>query len=227
MLVNNVDDAYLAKFVPLVYRYMFETEGQEDHSEQISIAFKKVKTDLVNGGLNPADLMPNLNIRTSGTALSAATTGDSFEDPLSRDRLVIETTAFSGGGTKTVTLQGSADQETWTDVTSLTITATGTQSVTFDDSYNYYRIKTAVSAGEIDYKAYLKETTYDDLIAKKALSIIMRNLRESEGDKYDLLSKDFENEYQEQFKATVFSSDDGDDGVIDSSVNAGQPTLSR
>lgn len=213
MLRNFTTADTLAGYVPHLTNLQWT--NQDDYSTQIEIADYEVRNDLFNRGLRSVYLRPDLTFNEGTASVTASETSDTVTDSLSRNRWVVNVTAFSGSN-KTITLQGSNDETDWSTIDTVTISATGETSQLLTKNYNYYRINTAVSSGAITFESYLTETNYDCLFDYKTLTIILRPLIKSEGDQFDLAYREFQRMYNDLLNSMKVQYDADNDGELDS-----------
>lgn len=215
MLRNYTTATTLAGYVPHLNNLQWT--NQDDYSTQIAIADYEVRNDLFNRGLRALYLRPDLTFNDGTDSITSSETSDTVTDELTRNRWVINCTAFSGNN-KTITLEGSNDNSTWTTVDSVTISATSETSQLLTKNYKYYRINTAVSSGAITFESYLTETNYDCLFDYKTLTIILRPLIKSEGDQFDLAYREFQRMYNDLLQSMKVQYDED----LDSSLDTGE-----
>lgn len=199
----------------------------EDFSRQKSEALQELFKDLKQRGLNLNYLSSGLILRNSGTALTTGTHyTTSVPDSISRGRLVYNVTVRTG--TSSITLQGSYDNTSWNDIETKSITATGVFSFLTEANYSYYRLKIVVAASStLDLKSYLIETIFDLLLKYKWLEIINKGLRSIEGDEWDMMAKDFRNDYNKTLDSSNFNIYLDTDAIPDASRQPLQLVLTR
>jgi len=190
--------------------------GETDYSKQKEKATQFVFNQLLQKRYDVKQLMPEMVLRASGTSITADEDTTAVEDTINRLRIVIDNITNTTSA-KTITLQGSDTEDgTFTDVTTVTVaTADTLQTVTFTDTYKFYRLNTAVISGAIDYRAYLTETVYDELFGCKWLVFILADIRKSEGDQFDLKMQYYENMYNDLMNSAMLYIDTNADGVPD------------
>lgn len=216
--VNHIAENDLKGYIPEISKLLWADET--DYSRQKSEAVKHVIQDLQDRGFKARDLMPELVLRTSGTVISAAETGEaSAEDVIGRLRFVYTVTGFTTGA-KSIVLEGSNDKETWYTVTTVAISANVSSSVIIESQYMYYRVTASVSAGEMDYRAYLVETTFDRLISFKWLELILLDRYTEEGDLYHSKMEYFQKAYNNLWSTITIWRDTDSDGNVTASEKA-------
>lgn len=210
MLKNYITEDYLKDILPDLDSYRWDS--QTDLSNYFRQANNEIYEDLRKRNLKINKLMPELSLRDSGSSISDAgvTIEDSLEDTLNRLRYVYNVTTFTGTEDKTITLQGSSDNETFEDVETFTITETGEISGRIFSVYQYYRVKVVNTDGTIDYSFKLVEAVYDDLFAYKILELIMRSVKKDDKDSIHLKEIDFANIYQSKVQTSIFLEDTED-----------------
>lgn len=164
-----------------VYKWTGQTtfDTQKSRSEEI------VTGDLLQKNFELRNLQLPLYLVES-TAFTETTEGSEVEETITRNRLVINVTAFTTG-TKSVTLQGRANSDdAWHTITTVSITATGEQTAFFSNAFKEYRLNTTISAGAMTYEAYLVETIYDNLFLFKWAELIMFNSIKESGDQFEV-----------------------------------------
>lgn len=210
LLTESDLTAYAVKLGDLLYT------GQSNYSEQKTKATQFVFNQLIQRRYDVKELMPELILRNSGSSINLSEVGIGVQDTINRLRLVIDNIVNTVSA-KSVTLQGSNDNSTFTDIMTLTISVTDTsRTETFFDTYKYYRINTSVVSGAIDFRASLVETVYDELFAYKWLVFIYSDIRKAEGDQFDLKIQYYESMYLQLLNSAVLYIDSTSDGVPDS-----------
>lgn len=192
MIKNFVDDDYLERFYPDLVSY--RSGDQADYSDQIDLAFNILLNDLQNRGLNPRQLGVPLDLNRDDSSahsqqltsetISATDTGYAWEGNSERRFYVNLTTKSVAGDSWTIALQGSnatsrpADGDSsWEAITSLVWAANvgaSVQHVTFTQMYRWYRrvVTKNSGSGNIAFQCALYDTSFDNLIAWKAIQLI-------------------------------------------------------
>ena len=216
MLRNLVTEEDLKGYTPKLSELLWT--GEVDYSAQKEKATQFVFNQLIQKRYDVKELMPELTLRANGVSLSANETGVAFCDTINRLRLVIDNISNTVSS-KVLTLQGSDNgSDNFKDITTITIATTDTiKTITFHDTYKYYRINSAVVSGVFDFRAYLTETVYDELFECKWLVYIFSDIRSSEGDSFDLKMQFYEMMYQNLMNSAMLYIDTNSDGVPDSS----------
>jgi len=216
MLRNLVTEEDLKGYTPKLSELLWT--GETDYSAQKEKATQFVFNQLIQKRYDVKELMPELTLRANGVSLSANETGVAFCDTINRLRLVIDNISNTVSS-KVLTLQGSDNgSDNFKDITTITIATTDTiKTITFHDTYKYYRIYSAVVSGVFDFRAYLTETVYDELFECKWLVYIFSDIRSAEGDPYDLKMQFYEMMYQNLMNSAMLYIDTNSDGVPDSS----------
>jgi len=216
MLRNLVTEEDLKGYTPKLSELLWT--GEVDYSAQKEKATQFVFNQLIQKRYDVKELMPELTLRANGVSLSANETGTGYCDTINRLRLVIDNISNTVSS-KVLTLQGSDNgSDNFKDITTITIATTDTiKTVTFHDTYKYYRINSAVVSGVFDFRAYLTETVYDELFECKWLVYIFSDIRSSEGDSFDLKMQFYEMMYQNLMNSAMLYIDTNSDGVPDSS----------
>ena len=216
MLRNLVTEEDLKGYTPKLSELLWT--GEVDYSAQKEKATQFVFNQLIQKRYDVKELMPELTLRANGVSLSANETGTGYCDTINRLRLVIDNISNTVSS-KVLTLQGSDNgSDNFKDITTITIATTDTiKTVTFHDTYKYYRINSAVVSGVFDFRAYLTETVYDELFECKWLVYIFSDIRSSEGDSFDLKMQFYEMMYQNLMNSAMLYIDTNLDGVPDSS----------
>src|SRR3990167_10380153 len=127
---NYILEADLIYEVPELNSYKFT--GQTDFSGQKTAAEQTVATDLINKGFKPTQLRPDLSLRTSTDSVTVDENGAKSEEDSTGSllRVVANITALTTP--VVLTLQGTNDDgTTYNDITTITPTATGINSVVF------------------------------------------------------------------------------------------------
>ena len=216
MLRNLVTETDLKGYTPKLSELLWT--GETDYSAQKEKATQYVFNQLIQKRYDVKELMPELVLRLNGVSLSTNETGISYCDTINRLRLVIDNISNTVSS-KVLTLQGSDNgSDNFKDITTVTISTLDTiKTVTFHDTYKYYRINSAVVSGVFDFRAYLTETVYDELFECKWLVYIFSDIRSSEGDSFDLKMQFYEMMYQNLMNSAMLYIDTNSDGVPDSS----------
>ncbi len=214
MLRNLVTEEDLKGYTPKLSELLWT--GETDYSAQKEKATQFVFNQLIQKRYDVKELMPELVLRLNGTSLSANETGTAYADTINRLRLVIDNISNTVSA-KTITLQGSDDIDgSFKDVTTVVVSTTDTiKTVTFHDTYKYYRVNAEVISGVFDFRAYLTETVYDELFECKWLVYIFSDIRSAEGDPYDLKMQFYEMMYNDLMNSAILYMDTNSDGVPD------------
>lgn len=214
MLRNLVTEEDLKGYTPKLSELLWT--GETDYSAQKEKATQFVFNQLIQKRYDVKELMPELVLRLNGTSLSANETGTAYADTINRLRLVIDNISNTVSA-KTITLQGSDDIDgNFKDVTTAVVSTTDTiKTVTFHDTYKYYRVNAEVISGVFDFRAYLTETVYDELFECKWLVYIFSDIRSAEGDPYDLKMQFYEMMYNDLMNSAILYMDTNSDGVPD------------
>jgi len=212
MLRNYTDEDYLKGYSPKLTALLWTDET--DYSAQKTKAVNRVMNAL-SQSYDLRDLMPELDLRSWGDSISSNETGEGVEDKLNRMRLVINNITCTTSG-KTLTLQGSNDNITYYEIDTIDVLTTDTEvSMTFDKCYKYYRINTAVLSGAIDFRAYLVETSYDELFACMWLYFIYFDISKQEGDQFDKKKNEVYAMYEGIMRNLKIRIDTDNDGEVD------------
>lgn len=214
--INHIVENDLKSLIPEISRLLWSDET--DYSLQKAEAEKFVMQDLLDRGFKARDLMPQLVLRNSGTALTeTAIESVSNEDVISRLRFVYQVTGFTAGGTKQIILEGTNDKETYYTVKTISVTANASTSLIIPAQYKYYRVSATVTGGSMDYSAYLVETTFDRLITFKWLELILLDRYVEEDDQYHSKMMYCQKGYNSLWNTITIWRDSDASGDIDSS----------
>ena len=226
MLRNLVTEEDLKGYTPKLSELLWT--GEVDYSAQKEKATQFVFNQLIQKRYDVKELMPELTLRANGVSLSANETGTGYCDTINRLRLVIDNISNTVSS-KVLTLQGSDNgSDNFKDITTITIATTDTiKTVTFHDTYKYYRINSAVVSGVFDFRAYLTETVYDELFECKWLVYIFQDMRVSAEDQFDLKMNFYEDMYKELMSKAIIYIDSDSDGVPEYTTGIASITLSR
>jgi len=225
MLKNLIDETYLKGYAVKLSALLWT--GETDWSEQKDRATQFVYNQLIQKRYDVKKLMPELILRSSGTSLSATATSTAVTDTINRLRLVIDNITNTVSG-KVLTLKGSNDGTTYYDIDTITINTDSTlETITFFDTYSYYKITTTITSGVIDFRAYLTETVYDELFACKWLVFIMADLRKQDGDQFDLRLRHYEDMYNKLMNSVTLYIDSNNDGIPDETRETNILTMTR
>lgn len=225
MLKNLIDEDYLKGYAVKLSALLWTDET--DWSEQKARSTQFVFNQLIQKGYDVKKLMPELVLRNSGTSLSATETSVPAQDTINRLRLVIDNISCTVSG-KVLTFKGSNDNVTYQTIDTITInTDSVRESITFFDTYQYYKLTTTITSGTIDYKAYLTETVYDELFACKWLVFIFADLRKQDGDQFDLRLRFYEDMYNQLMNGVTIYIDSNQDGIPDYATQSGTLTMTR
>lgn len=194
-------------YLPEIERYLWAEET--DFEKQKTEATNEVLNDLIFNNVEIRKEMPELVLRESGETISDDETGESFCDDLqTRLRFVVDCKVYTGSSAKSVILQGSDDNENFSDITTLDISGVGVTSVKFGAVNKFYRVVTEVPNGSIDFKAYMVESKYDALFCFKIISIIMANVNVSGEDggyawKFNIFKTSYNDELKKHFRPSI------------------------
>ena len=225
MLKNLIDEDYLKGYAVKLSALLWTDET--DWNEQKARSTQFVFNQLIQKGYDVKKLMPELILRDSGTTLSATETSVPAQDTINRLRLVIDNISCTVSG-KVLTFKGSNDNVTYQTIDTITInTDSVRESITFFDTYQYYKLTTTITSGVIDYRAYLTETVYDELFACKWLVFIFADLRKQDGDQFDLRLRFYEDMYNQLMNGVTIYIDSNQDGIPDYATQSGTLTMTR
>lgn len=199
MLKCYITEDYLKGFAPEINNYLWS--GETNFNSLFTVAKEKVFDDLVKAGLSVKKLMPELTLRDSGTSISTSVNETAvIDDKINRLRFVCECVVFTGTEEVVVTLQGSNDNSSFNDITTLTFSAIGILDTKFFDTYTYYRVNAdASNVGAFDYTAFLVNTKYDQLFEYKILEMIFKNVKRKADDGFQNKASEYEAMYNEAF----------------------------
>lgn len=205
MLRSSITTTDITNLEPSLADYY--RSGQIDYATQILNARHIMEVDIKNRGKELRKLCPKLS-------LTDATKSD--EDDIERTRLVITVSAITG--TATWVLQGTNDEssETWTSITpsaTLSKNATGELTVTFYDTYKYYKL---TKTGTVTYTAFLVERSFELPHTYLTIALIYKSNKALLSDIWDEKAKEYMTMYYEALDRTLFSYDDDLDGDADS-----------
>lgn len=217
MIESNLVIADITKREPFLAK-IYDT-GQTDWTNHFEDALTELIEDVRSMNFNVRKLCKRLSLESSVTKTAAFTGTKSSEDVLQRIRVVINATAKVTSGTIVFTLQGTNDSssETWTDVQTINVTATGITSALIDVIYKFYRIN-LTSMGDstsITYSSYLIETTFERLHLYKTMQLIYRSLMALDGDVWAAKMKEYNDLYLNRLQVANFAYDEDDDGSIE------------
>jgi len=210
MIYNYCTETDLKGFFPELSRYLWS--GESDYSKQKQTAEQIFSADLINRGYKSVYMRPDLYLRTSTDVLTANETGVSYEDTVTRLRLCYNIISYTG--TCSLVLEGSNDELTWSDITTVSITATGINSTVFVSAYKYYRVNATVGTN-LAFKAWLTETNYDLFIQYKWLELIMWNASREAEDIYAQKALVLKQWYEDLWNNGLLNIDTNTDGIPD------------
>lgn len=194
-LEEYITEADLKSIIPELSRYLWAEEA--DYSPQKQQAISEVRTELINRGFKPAEIMPRQYIRHSGITETADHSSETeSEDEAARLRYVLDVKTFTPGGLKTFTLLGSNDKTLWKELDTRKAESIGTITFLLRSSYLFYRLNVSVTGGSIDYEAFLCDTGIERLVMYKWLELILLDRFTEENDSYHLKMKYFRGEYE-------------------------------
>lgn len=184
--------------------------GESDYSSIIADAKEQLELEARNMGLELKKLCTPLSLSTS----------ESNADTVERARWVVDMTNL-GGETYTFTLSGrNASTDNWTEIKSLSVTATGETTTTISKTFYYYKIAySTVSESEnpdaLDFESFLVERTFEYPHIWLSLSLAYKRLARPNND-YDVKADYYEQKYNKALSSMKMSYDDDADGEIDS-----------
>jgi hypothetical protein len=210
---NHITENDLKAYMPELSRLLWADEA--DYSRQKNEAEKLVLQDLLDRGYKGVNVMPELILRQSGNVIGSDEFAQvSTEDFISRLRFAYTVTEFTSDDSKTITLEGSNDKSAWEIIKTINITGTGSSSVIIGRQYRFYRVYASVTGGQMDYKAWLIETTFDRFLSFKWLELILLDRYTEENDQYYLKMLYFKNEYDTLWNKVRIWSDINEDGTV-------------
>ncbi|MCC6865760.1 MAG: hypothetical protein IT280_06320 [Ignavibacteria bacterium] len=208
-----ITDEDIKSFVPELSRMLWSEET--DFTPQKIQALEIIKTELRSMGYLPAEIMPRLYIRYSGTTETTNhITQPTNTDLAARLRFVLDVKQYTAGGEKIFTLQGSNDKQTWFDIDSRKAESAGVITFLITSSYLYYRLNNVITGGEIDYEAFLCDTGIERLLIYKWLELILLDRISEERDQYHLKMEYFRKEYEGLMEKMRIWKDFNQDGKL-------------
>lgn len=192
----------------------YET-GQNDWSNELLEARKILIRDLKNRDLEIRRLGKQLSLQSEVTKTSTFVGSISGVDRIERLRLVVDVISLSGSFT--FALYGTNnDGADYTLVDTLTIDENKTASKVIDNPFKKYRLDILTAGNSITYSAYMYETTFDDLLVYKALSIAYYDLYNgSDNSLFKEKSEYYDMMYVDLLNVTNLPYDEDDSGAID------------
>lgn len=217
---NYLTETDLKGFIPELTKYLWA--GETDFSKQKEKAEIIVKNDFINRGYRNAFLRVALKLRESGTELGETTTGDAVQDKLTRLRYVYKITSYTApekdDAAITITLQGcNTSDGTFEDITTITVTATTATEQTgiISNAFKYYKVKTTIVTGKVDFYFNLVETNYDLFFAYKWLELIMLDAMSETTDQYAERLEYFQKAYDKLWSSGLIFYDADESGTLD------------
>lgn len=200
MLRNFVTETDVKRYIPNLDDLLYSSES--DWSEQKTASETEVINDLIVNHYDNLLLRNDLLLRSSGGVITASETGPTSEaDVFNRLRWIYNVSSFTGDPA-TLTLQGSSDAITWTDVKAVSITEAVDTSAVVSSVYKYFRtIVTITGTTAMDFSSSMTETSFDLLFVFKWCSIIMRTLYIRTDDQYYLKMLEFDKMYSDKFQS--------------------------
>lgn len=211
---NFVTEEDLKSYIPELSKLLWIDESnfdkQKKESEKIFLA------DMASRGYRGADIMPELLLRNAGLTISAnEITETSKEDIVPRQRFVLNVSKFVSGGSKVIFLEGSNDKTVWEIVQTENPAGIANSSTIITRHFRFYRIRTSISGGSIDFKASLIETTFERMLVYKWLELILLDRYTTENDQYHMKMKYFKSEYDSLWDQINIYCDSNYDGTIE------------
>lgn len=212
MIRNYLVESDLKGLIPNLDNLLFT--GQDDWTQQKRDAEIDVMNDFINSKFRAVYARNDLSLRTSGDVLNASDFTESVEDVITRQRWVINT--ISCTGSPILTLQGrNSEDDTWTDISSVTITATDETTQIISKFYNFYRISATISSATIDYESSLTETIYDQLFLFKWAEKIYWTLFTNSESEFKLKYEMMQSMYSSAWNKALIYYDTNTDGTVD------------
>jgi hypothetical protein len=122
----------------------------------------------------------------------------------------------ASAGTNVIKLYGTNDtaNETWTEVASVSVTATGTTGTTFRQPFRFYRLG-YISGTSISFSAYLVESVFELAHIYLTLHMIFRYQAGTPADIWNDKAKLYWDFYQDQINTIIASEDLNENETID------------
>lgn len=209
MLKCYIDIEYLKNFEPEIESYLWDNVGLQNFDNFKTAAITNVYSDLNIDSSDTRYIMPELILVPAGLE-TANKNYDAKIETINRNRIVINTTVFTGSDSKIYVVKGSSDNSTYNTIEEYEVTDTGLISYTFDNVYNYYKVNVIIPDGSINSIVSLVESQYDNLFAYKWLQKIFENLKQSEN--FPVIAKRYSELYNELFQSMSFFEDKNNDG---------------
>ena len=218
-----ITDTDLQNYRPTLADELYST--QSSYSNQINEAYHRFLDDWRNAGRPLKDVMIPLDLKGSSltgnqplvsSAETVSTTGTSFQSYQDLRRFYINVGAVAG--TWILKVQGSNNNNDWTDITdsALTASSVGEQSVSFFAPYKFYRYSSSAGTS-ITYSAALYEGLYDPLIIYKTFEIVCGDFRRtaSVDSIWEKRRQEFKEIYTNAFNSLKYTEDLDETGTIE------------
>jgi hypothetical protein len=227
-LRNFVTEEELKTCYPRLLSQLWQ--GNVSYQKQIDEAFERLNRDIWNSGQNPRQCMIPLDLNGSSstvsgmplvqTTISATTKGNAFAG-LNQRRYVIESISHLGNWVfqlqgSNVDAQPTADNQ-WSNITEAVIELDSTddeieQSVTFEQTYKWYRNVATTASGSITFTVNVVENIWDQLITLNAFKLIFLDFVKTDGDVWQIRYNQAVNDYNAEFQKIRFTYDTQDTG---------------
>lgn len=176
-----------------------------DIEKKIQEAKKILNADFKNNGKQIKMLCTPLDILTDGTK--------SDEDKIERLRLIVDVTSFTPVATLTLSGTNGDEDETWTEITVITIAATGETTELIDNPFKFYKIE---ETGTIVVgSAELVEDVHELPWKYKAIALLYSSYQALVGDHWSEKNEVYNQMYFDSFQRTLYSYDQNLDGEVD------------
>ena len=211
MLKTFVTHARVVEFEPRIADYL--ATGQSDYSTIVEKAKEVLTQGLKMNALELKKLCIPLSLQASAAQTTSFTGAKSDVDVFERRIWYIDLTVQSGGDA-VFTLEGTNDltSETWTEITTQSISAVGEANVIFDDVYSYYRVNYAGTSAT--YSSDLYEESFYLAHAFKSLEMIYVTHQKMVGSIWGSKAQEYLELYDKQMKNIKFTYDYNASGTI-------------
>jgi len=212
MIRTGITNDSLLDLAPALQNYY--PQGQTTFQEQIDEALRQIIRELKKNRKNIRLYCTPKELQAS-VSKSANFTGDAVADNLERMLWQVEVTSYAGACS--FTLSGcNTENGTFINIDTLSFTSATAKYIVFNDTYKFYKVSITTSTATT-YQSNLIESSFYHAHLFLSIALAYRTSVKSEGDRFDYMSKTYEQKYIDEMETMVTSYDEDDSGDISDS----------
>lgn len=209
MILSGVDNDVLLGVQPTLANYY--PQGQTTWDIQITEATRQIVRELKKNKRDLKKFCTPLPLQAS-KQIAVDFESDLVTDEI--DRMICKVTLTEYNVDCSFILYGTNDSGiSFDEIGTLAFTETGTKYLLFNNTYKQYKLK-IITTDTTTYKADLYESSFYHAQLWLSLSLCFKALVKAVGDRFDYLSTDYFNRYQDEMNSMVATYDEDGSGDI-------------